>query len=484
MVRVKAFKYLALSAFQMNNLLPAFSSRIKKIHFIGIGGSGMSGIAEVLHNLGYQISGSDISQSPTTERLQKLGCKIFNTHHKDNIKKAAAVVVSSAVDSENSEVVEARKKHIPVVPRAQMLAEIMRFRFGIAVAGTHGKTTTTSLITHILNTAKLDPTYIIGGILNSSGINAKLGESDYLVAEADESDASFLLLQPMLSVITNIDQDHMSAYDNDYKKLTDAFINFTSNLPFYGTCVLCADDAGVQDILKQISRPTVTYGFSDGVDIQAFNISQTERKMHFKVKCHNHTIDPFQVELNGIGKHNILNTLAAIGVACELGISISVIQSALKNFSGVARRLDFHGALNIGDKQMLLFDDYGHHPNEIRAVFESLKNTYKDKHLVVVFQPHRYTRTRDLFDDFSNVLSTVDALILLNIYPASEHPIANINSGTLANSIRQRSALDPIVVKNTKEAFRVLPNIVQEGDVVLTLGAGDIHALVDLLIKK
>lgn len=468
----------------MNNLLPAFSSRIKKIHFIGVGGSGMSGIAEVLHNLGYQISGSDLNQSPTTKRLQKLGCKIFNTHHKNNIKKADAVVISSAIDSKNSEVVEARKTHIPVVPRAQMLAEIMRFRFGIAVAGTHGKTTTTSLITHILNTAKLDPTYIIGGILNSSGINAKLGESDYLVAEADESDASFLLLQPMLSVITNIDQDHMGAYDNDYNKLTDAFINFTSNLPFYGACILCADDAGVQDILKQISRPTITYGFSNEADIQALNINQTGRKMHFEVKYHNHTIDPFKVELNGIGKHNILNTLAAIGVAFELGVSIDIIQSALKNFSGVARRLDFHNVLNIGDKQTLLFDDYGHHPNEIKAVFESLKNTYKDKRLVVIFQPHRYTRTRDLFDDFSNALSKVDALILLDIYPANEHPITNINSSTLANSIRQRSELNPIVVKNTEEAFKVLVNIAQDGDVVLTLGAGDIHTLVNLLIKN
>ncbi|WXT99675.1 MAG: UDP-N-acetylmuramate--L-alanine ligase [Catillopecten margaritatus gill symbiont] len=468
----------------MNNLLPAFSSRIKKIHFIGIGGSGMSGIAEVLHNLGYQVSGSDIAQSSVTERLQKLGCDLFYGHHQDNIKAIDAVVISSAISSKNPEVVEARKRHIPIVPRAEMLAEIMRFRFGIAVAGTHGKTTTTSLITHILNTANLDPTYIIGGILNSSGINARLGESDYLVAEADESDASFLLLQPMLSVITNIDQDHMSTYDNDYNKLTDAFINFTSNLPFYGACILCAEDTGVQDILKKITRPTITYGFSDGVDIQALNISQTGRKMYFEVRCHERTVKPFKVELNGIGKHNILNTLASIGVACELGINIEIIQDALKSFAGVARRLDFHGTLAIGDKQALLFDDYGHHPNEIKAVFESLKDTYKDKRLVVIFQPHRYTRTRDLFDDFAHALSKVDALILLDVYPANEHPIANINSGTLANSIRQRSALDPIVVKNTKEVLKVLPNVVQNDDVVLTLGAGDIHTLVNCLVKK
>ncbi|MBA5248484.1 MAG: UDP-N-acetylmuramate--L-alanine ligase [Gammaproteobacteria bacterium] len=470
----------------MNNLLPAFSSRIKKIHFIGIGGSGMSGIAEVLHNLGYQISGSDLNQSSVTQRLEKLGCKIFNKHHQDNLQKVDAVVVSSAISSTNSEVIEARKTHIPVVPRAEMLAEIMRFRFGIAVAGTHGKTTTTSLITHILNTAKLDPTYIIGGILNSSGINAKLGESDYLVAEADESDASFLLLQPMLSVITNIDQDHMNTYDNDYNKLKDAFVNFTANLPFYGACVLCADDAGVKDILKKITRPVITYGFTDGVDIQAFNVGQVERTMHFEVKCatHAHTMRSFKVELNSIGKHNILNTLAAIGVARELGIDTKIIQTALKNFGGVARRLDFHGTLTIDDKQVLLFDDYGHHPNEIKAVFESLKDTYKDKRLVVIFQPHRYTRTRDLFDDFSHALSKVDVLILLDIYSANEHPIANINSGTLANSIRQRSTLNPIVVKDTGEALKVLPNIIQNEDVVLTLGAGNIHSLVNLLIEK
>ncbi|CAC9434801.1 UDP-N-acetylmuramate--L-alanine ligase (EC 6.3.2.8) [uncultured Gammaproteobacteria bacterium] len=464
----------------MNSLRPVSNSRIKHIHFIGIGGSGMSGIAEVLHNLDYQISGSDLNQSPITERLQKLGCQIFNAHHQNNISNADAVVVSSAIDKRNPELIKAHKMNIPVVPRAEMLAEIMRFRFGIAVAGTHGKTTTTSLITHILNTAKLDPTYIIGGILNSSGINAKLGESDYLVAEADESDASFLLLQPMLSVITNIDQDHMSTYDNDYKKLADAFINFTSNLPFYGACVLCGDDTGVKGILSSIHRPLITYGFSNGMDIQAINISQCDRRMRFEVIC-TPKKQSFKVELNLIGKHNILNTLAAIGVACELDIGIELIQSALKSFTGVARRLDYHGVLNIANQQVILFDDYGHHPNEIIAVFESLRNTYQDRRLVVIFQPHRYTRTRDLFDDFSHALSKVDALILLDIYPASEQPIANINSTTLANSIRQRCALDPIVVKNTSEALKVLPNIVKNNDVLLTLGAGDIHTLIGLL---
>lgn len=476
----------------MNNLLPSFSSRIKNIHFIGIGGSGMSGIAEVLYNLGYQISGSDLNQSFITERLQNLGCEIFNTHHQNNVKNANAVVVSSAIDKKNVEIIKAKKMNIPIVPRAEMLAEIMRFRFGIAVAGTHGKTTTTSLITHILSVAELDPTYIIGGILNSSKINAKLGESDYLVAEADESDASFLLLQPMLSVITNIDYDHMKTYGNDYRKLTDAFVSFTSNLPFYGVCILCGDDAGVKSILHHIHRPLLTYGFTNGVDIQAINVSQIDRKMVFEVSCAFQNIvkknkeygKPFKIEFNGIGRHNILNTLAAIGVACELGIEINIIQKALKNFTGVARRLDYYATLNIANKEITLFDDYGHHPNEIKAVFESLRQTYKDKRLVVIFQPHRFSRTHDLFDDFSNVLSKADTLILLDIYPANERPIANINSSALARSIRQRSVLNPIVVKNTNEALKVLPNIVQNKDVVLTLGAGNIHSLVDLIVKQ
>jgi len=467
----------------VNNLRPASNSRIRNIHFIGIGGSGMSGIAEVLHNLGYQISGSDINLNKVTQRLQDLGCQISDKHHGDNVINAQAVVVSSAIDEHNPELIKAHELNIPTVPRAEMLAEIMRFRFGIAVAGTHGKTTTTSLITHILTTAKLDPTYIIGGILNSTGINAKLGESDYLIAEADESDASFLHLQPMLSVITNIDQDHMATYDNDYQKLTDAFVSFTSNLPFYGACILCADDAGVMGILSDIHRPLVTYGFTDGVDVQAINITQQDRQMHFEVICNKYS-QPFPVELNLIGKHNILNTLAAIAVACELGIEVNIIQSSLKDFSGVARRLDYHGSLNINNRNVTLFDDYGHHPNEINAVFESLQNTYQNRRLVVIFQPHRYSRTRDLFDDFARALSKADALILLDIYPASEKPIAHINSGALADAIRQRSSLDPIVIKGVEEVFKILPNLIQNKDVVLTLGAGDIHSLVGLLIQE
>ena len=466
----------------MNNLRPASNSRIRQLHFIGIGGSGMSGIAEVLLNLGYQISGSDIKPNQATQRLQNLGCLINHGHSANHVTNAQVVVVSSAIDKNNPELIKAHELNIPVVPRAEMLAEIMRFRFGIAVAGTHGKTTTTILIAHILTTAQLDPTYIIGGILNSSGINAKLGESDYLIAEADESDASFLHLQPMLSVITNIDQDHMSTYDNDYEKLTDAFINFTSNLPFYGACVLCADDIGVQNIISDIHRPIVSYGFNKGADVQATNITQKDRKMYFNVECDKYN-QSFKVELNLIGKHNVLNTLAAISVACELGIKASVIQDSLKHFSGVARRLDFHGLLNINNHPLSLFDDYGHHPNEINAVFEALKNTYQ-KRLAVIFQPHRFTRTRDLFDDFARALSEADVLILLDIYPASEKPIAHINSSTLADAIRQRSSLDPIVVKAFDEIFNILTNTTQPNDVLLTLGAGDIGTLPELLIQK
>ncbi len=463
----------------MNNLHIAFRSKIHKLHFIGIGGSGMSGIAEVLHNLNYQVSGSDIDAFVTTQRLQNLGCKISHQHHPDNIIGAQAVVVSSAIDASNPELVEAKKLGIPIVPRAEMLAEIMRFRFGIAVAGTHGKTTTTSLIAHILTVAKLDPTYIIGGILNSSGINAKLGGGDYLIAEADESDMSFLHLQPMLGVITNIDQDHMATYDNNYQKLTEAFVNFTSNLPFYGACVICYDDLGVRDILSHIHRSLITYGLRDGADIQARNITQIERQMHFEVVIKNQ--QPFPIMLNLIGKHNILNTLAAIGVARELNVDIGVIQTALQNFPGVARRLDYHGILGVEKTKVSLFDDYGHHPNEIAAVFESLQNTYVDRRLLVIFQPHRHSRTRDLFAEFVQVLSKAGGLILLDIYPANEPPIAHITSATLASAIRQHSSLEVVAVKNTDEVLKVLPNIVQKNDIILTLGAGDIHSLPELL---
>ena len=451
-------------------------SKIKKIHFIGIGGSGMSGIAEVLANLGYEISGSDIQSNQATEKLEKLGCKIIYTQKAENVLGKQAVVVSSAINKNNPELQEARHQKLLIVPRAEMLAEIMRFRFGIAISGTHGKTTTTSLIVQIMTEAKLDPTYIIGGIINATGMNAKLGKSDYLIAEADESDASFLHLQPMLSVITNIDEDHMSTYSHNYDNLTDAFIKFTSNLPFYGICVACIDDNGVKDILKKIHRPVLSYGFSENADVKASNIQQNELRMTFDVNCSKYD-KKFPVILNLIGNHNILNALAAISVAIELEIKIEDIQKALSNFSGVSRRLDFHQYLSINVYKVPLFDDYGHHPNEITAVVSSLRNTYPDKRLLVIFQPHRYSRTRDLFNDFVSCLSKVDALVLLNIYSANEAPINTVSSSTLADSIRRRSSIDPIVVKNIDEIIEILPNIASEDDVILTLGAGDVHKI-------
>jgi UDP-N-acetylmuramate--alanine ligase len=464
----------------MKDLNQTPNSRIKHLHFIGIGGSGMSGIAEVLFNLGYQISGSDIASTPLIKRLKKIGIVIFEQHHKDNILNAQAVVVSSAIDEKNPEIIQAKLNNIPIVPRAEMLAEIMRFRFGIAVAGTHGKTTTTSIITHILNTANLDPTYIIGGILNASGFGAKLGKSKYLIAEADESDGSFLRLKPMLSVITNIDQDHMSTYDNDAKKLDTAFINFTSNLPFYGACVMCLDDIGVVRVLPNIHRPVITYGTHQNADIRADSISQKSQKMLFKVACKKHQLN-FPVTLNLIGRHNILNALAAIGICLELDINIQIIQQALLNFKGVARRLDYHGVLNIAGNPVTVFDDYGHHPSEIKAVFSSLKDTYPHKKLVVIFQPHRYSRTRDLFDEFVATLSDADELILLDIYPANESPIAHITASSLAHSIRKRCVLDPVVVQKVDDIFAVLLNIISPNDLLLTLGAGDIHTLAQQL---
>ena len=451
-------------------------SKIKKIHFIGIGGSGMSGIAEVLINLGYEISGSDIESSAVTEKLEKLGCNISYSQKAENVLGKEAVVVSSAINKNNPELREARHQKLLIVPRAEMLGELMRFRFGIAVSGTHGKTTTTSLIVQIMSEAKLDPTYIIGGIINATGMNAKLGKSDYLIAEADESDASFLHLQPMLSVITNIDEDHMATYNHNYAKLTDAFISFTSNLPFYGICVACIDDKGVKDILKKIHRPVLSYGFSDDADVKASNIDQNKMKMTFDVSCDKYQ-KHFPISLNLIGRHNISNALAAISVAIELDIKIKDIQKALAHFSGVSRRLDYHQNLKINNKNIPLFDDYGHHPNEISEVFTSLRNTYPDKRLVVIFQPHRYSRTRDLFNDFVGCLSKVDALILLNIYSANELPINTISSSTLADSIRRRSSIDPIVAKDIDEIIEIIPNITFENDVVLTLGAGDVNKI-------
>ncbi|SFV55600.1 UDP-N-acetylmuramate--alanine ligase [hydrothermal vent metagenome] len=449
--------------------------RIQNIHFVGIGGSGMGGIAEIMHNLNYKITGSDITKNTTTNKLEKIGVKVFNKHHPDNIKNAQAIVVSSAITNDNVELIAARQNRIPIVPRSQMLAEIMRFRYGIAISGTHGKTTTTSLIAHILTEANLDPTFIIGGVLNATGNNAQLGSSRYLIAEADESDGSFLNLQPMLSVITNIDNDHMGTYQNDTKKLEDSFLQFISNLPFYGLCVLCSDDKGVERILSRVSRSFICYGLSNNADIQAINIQQTQSQMIFDVNDHIRN-KLFSITLNLIGNHNILNALAAITIALELKIDIKNIQLALESFSGVGRRLESYGSVILNDKKFLLFDDYAHHPNEIKATLEGVKASYPKYRLVVIFQAHRYSRTKDLFDDFVNILSKIDVLLLLDIYPANEEPIENISATTLANSIRQRQQTIPIVT-DLNNVIDVLKNIIKDDDIVITMGAGSINTL-------
>ena len=453
------------------------SPRNQRIHFIGIGGSGMAGIAEVLHNLKFIVSGSDIHNNKSTQYLQKIGIKIFIGHQAQNIKAAQIIVTSTAITQDNIEVITAQQNRIPIIARAEMLAELMRFRYGIAISGTHGKTTTTSLIAHILNEANLDPTFIIGGVLKTTQSNAKLGKSQYLIAEADESDGSFLNLQPLLSVITNIDLDHMDTYGGDVKKLENAFLQFISNLPFYGLCVLCCDDEGVQKILSRVSRPFLCYGFSNNADIRAIGISQTQTQMSFTL-LDNIRNEKYPIQLNLIGKHNILNTLAAITVALELEVNIKDIQRALKNFKGVARRLDDYGDINFANKKIRLFDDYGHHPNELKVVFESLKASFPHNRLVVIFQPHRYSRTKDLFNEFIEVLTEIEVLLLLDIFPAGESPMINISSQTLAKNINNNS-----IVTNLTTVLNDLTTVVQDDDIVLCVGAGSIGTLATEIVN-
>jgi UDP-N-acetylmuramate--alanine ligase len=445
--------------------------RNQRIHFIGIGGSGMAGIAEVLHNLKFIVSGSDVNDNKATQHLKKIGIDVSIGHEALNIKNAQIIVVSTAITQDNIEVMSAKQNRIPIISRAEMLAELMRFRYGIAISGTHGKTTTTSLIAHILNVADLDPTFIIGGVLKTTQSNAKLGKSQYLIAEADESDGSFLNLQPLLSVITNIDLDHMETYDGDVKKLENAFLQFITNLPFYGLCVLCCDDKGVENILSRVARPFICYGFSKNADIRAIGISRTQTQTTFTL-LDNIRNQKHAIELNLIGNHNVLNTLGAITVALELEIDITDIQKALMNFKGVARRLDDYGDIEFANKKIRLFDDYGHHPNELKVVFESLKQSFLNKRLVVIFQPHRYSRTRDLFNEFVEVLTTPDALLLLDIFPAGEKPLADISSEALAKNINN------VIVTNLDNVINKLSNIVQDDDVVLCVGAGSIGTLV------
>ncbi|WP_434101848.1 UDP-N-acetylmuramate--L-alanine ligase [Methylocaldum gracile] len=448
-------------------------NRIRRIHFVGIGGTGMCGIAEVLLNLGYQVSGSDLNENANTRRLAELGAKIFFGHAPVHIAESEVVVVSSAVNRSNVEVDAARSQKIPVISRAEMLAELMRFRYGIAVAGTHGKTTTTSLTSSVLAEAGLDPTFVIGGRLNSVGTNAQLGKGSYLVAEADESDASFLYLQPMIAVVTNIDRDHMETYSGDFSRLKRAFVEFLHHVPFYGLAVLCLDDPGVRDILPEISKPMKTYGFSPEADIRAVNIRQDGLRSHFSV-LRSGCDEPLDVSLNLPGRHNILNSLSVIAIAGELGISDEIIQRALLGFRGIGRRFQINAEVPFGGSFVTFVDDYGHHPREIAATLDSARQAWPDRRLVLVFQPHRYTRTRDLFEDFVLVLSKTDVLVLLDVYAAGEAPVIGADGRALSRAIRVRGQIDPVFVEKVSDLAEILPGIVEPGDVVLTLGAGSI----------
>ena len=456
--------------------------RIKHIHFVGIGGSGMGGIAEVLLHEGYKISGSDLNQNAITQRLLGLDVDVYLDHDADFIEGADVLVISSAIKEDNPEVVAARAQRIPVVPRAEMLAELMRFRYGVAIAGTHGKTTTTSLAASILAVAGLDPTFVIGGRLNSAGTNAHLGSSKYLVAEADESDASFLLLQPTIAVVTNIDADHMATYQNDFAILKQAFIKFLHQLPFYGLAVLCVDDPNVREIIPKISRPMLTYGFSDDADVQAMEFSQIETQSYFKVKRKGKKKD-LEIKLNLPGEHNVLNATAAIAIATELGVEDEAIINALKQFAGVGRRFQQLGTYKLNQGKALFIDDYGHHPREVSATIKAARQSWPDKRLVMIFQPHRYTRTRDLFEEFSQTLACVDLLLMLPIYAASESPIEGINARNLCENIRKFSKLEPIFVEDADNLSAQLNKILLNNDVVIAQGAGSVSSLARKLIK-
>ena len=449
--------------------------KITRIFFVGIGGAGMGGIAEVLLNEGYDIAGSDIQTGAMTERLTALGADIAIGHRAENVVDANVVVVSSAINEANPEIQYAREKRIPIIRRAEMLAELMRFRHGIAVAGTHGKTTTTSLIATIFAEAGRDPTFVIGGLLNSAGTNARLGSSRYLIAEADESDASFLHLQPMMSVVTNIEADHMETYGGDFSKMTDTYIEFLHNLPFYGQAVVCGDDQVIRSLLPQIGRSVITYGLDEDNDVYATDIHYSFGSAHFIV--YRPDREPLPVKLNQTGKHNVLNALAAITVATEERIDDESVQAALAGFGGIGRRFEVLGQFDTSVGEVTLVDDYGHHPTEVAATIEAARNNWPDQWLVMIYQPHRYTRTRDLYEDFVEVLSQVDCLLLLDVYAASEQPIDGADSRSLARSIRARGQLEPVYVSEHSELPAILANQLQDGDIVMTQGAGNVGQL-------
>jgi UDP-N-acetylmuramate--alanine ligase len=446
--------------------------RIQHLHFVGIGGAGMGGIAEILLNEGYIISGSDLQENTMTQHLKKLGAQIQQGHHERHIYNADVIVYSSAVSDDNVEIQAARNARIPVVPRALMLAEIMRFRYSVAVAGTHGKTTTTSLVASLLGEGGLDPTFVIGGKLNSTRTHACLGTGRYLVAEADESDASFLYLKPMIAIVTNIDRDHMGTYNDNFQQLKKSFLEFLWHLPFYGLAIMCADDPFVRSILPDIMRPIITYGFSEDADIRITSFQQKGIKNYFSVIRPKKK--PLDITLNLPGEHNALNALAAIAVASELGIKDDVIGSALSHFSGVDRRFQILGRFKCKQGHALLIDDYGHHPREIAATVKAIRNAWPNRRLVMTYQPHRYTRTRDLFSDFVEILSEVDRLLLLNVYSAGETPIPGADSATLLKSIHLNNQSSPIHIEDKNSLTETLHEVLHDGDVLLLQGAGDI----------
>jgi UDP-N-acetylmuramate--alanine ligase len=450
--------------------------RIRTIHFVGIGGSGMGGIAEVLLNLGYRVQGSDLKPNAVTARLATLGAQLAFGHSASHIDGADVLVVSSAVSQDNPEVVAALERRVPVVPRAEMLGELMRFREAIAVAGTHGKTTTTSLVASILAEGGEDPTFVIGGRLKSAGTNARLGAGRYLVAEADESDASFMHLQPIIAIVTNIDNDHLITHDGDFERLKQSFVDFLHNLPFYGVAVLCADDAEVASVLSRVGRPIVTYGVGEDCDVRAINVERRGLQTRFEVTRRGYD-SALAVTVNLPGHHNVLNSLAAIAVATELGIDDAAIQRALTTFQGIDRRLQFIGDVVTPRGRISVIDDYGHHPTEIAATLDAVRQGYAGRRLVLAFQPHRYTRTHDLIDDFAKVLSTADALLVTEVYAAGEKPIKDADGRAICRAVRSRGRIEPVFVEKVEELHESLSGLVEDGDVVLVMGAGHIGAI-------
>jgi len=449
--------------------------RIHRIHFVGIGGAGMGGIAEVLVNLGYAVQGSDLKPNSVTARLERLGAKIMIGHAAANVGAADVVVVTSAVSADNVEIIEANARRLPIVQRAEMLGELMRFRYAIAVAGTHGKTTTTSMVASLLAEGGLDPTFVIGGRLVAADTNARLGQGKYLVAEADESDASFMHLQPMIAIVTNVDRDHLGTHEGDYERLKQSFIDFLHNLPFYGLAVVCADDPDAAALIPKISRPVVTYGIDQPADVRAENIVRDGVKTRFTVTRAGKAA-ALEVTLNRPGRHNVLNSLAAIAVATELDVADSAIQAALASFQGIDRRLQQNGDVQTASGNVTLIDDYGHHPTELAATLEAIRQGWPGRRIVLAFQPHRYTRTRDLLDDFASVLAGVDALLVTEVYAAGEAPISGADGKAICRAVRSHGRVEPVFVEKIEQLPQALVQIIRDGDLVVTMGAGSIGA--------